>query len=441
MVTSPSPAATTARRRSRRLLLLLAVLAVGLACVGIGSLGYAVFLARQQAALPAPAANPWDSLDPTRILAGPAVSTLAGRDPEQLYRLTVAANAPDTAVVEAITAPDMADTRRIGWLTVLARRYALAGRRQEAALLYGLAADLALLAPNLGDRARAEALLAVAEGWILLNEAQRGRATLAQVLLLAQTGLYLEPSVRAHLFEDAARLYDRLGDPVTARTARSLPADRPAQPFVALPDPLLALQEAAPAYPDTLTRAIAARQAAAEAFIAAWNERGAQVAPGALAALGDALINEDLLRGAYYASRLADENLPPHERAATAWDQARWLALKHRVAADLYGVTLVSNWKAELPAIRTLTRDAFAQTINLTNEYVQTLPADQRGPATYHLYVRGLMWARLGLYPDADQVFLANALNDALVAWQPVGGPYAVAVIGEDNTVTFKLLE
>ncbi|MCX7852925.1 MAG: hypothetical protein N2383_09080 [Caldilineales bacterium] len=441
MANASSPAATAARRRSRRLLFLLAVLAVSLACVGVGSLGYAFFLTRQQAALPSPGVNPWDTLEPNRILAGPAVATLAGRDPEQLYRLTVAANAPDTAVAEAITAADMADARRIGWLTVLARRYALAGQRQQAARLYDLAADLTLLAPNLGDRARAEALLAVAEGWILLQEPQRSRAVLAQVLLLAQTGLYLEPSVRGHLFEDAARLYDRLGDPVTARTTRGLPPDKPAQPFAPLPDPLLALQEFAPPYPDTLTRAIAARHAAAEAFIAAWNERGAQVAPGALAALGDALINEDLLRGSYYAARLADGSLTPRERAATAWDQARWLALKHRVAADLYGVTLVSNWKAELPAIRTLTREAFAQTITLTNEFIQTLPADQRGPATYHLYARGLMWARLGLYPDADQVFLANALNDALVAWQAVGGPYAVAVIAEDNTVTFKLLE
>ncbi len=442
MATVGSSAAVSARRRIRRLVFLLAVLAVGLLCVGIGSLGYGLLLVRRQAALPPPDANPWDGLDPARILAGPAVATLAGRDPEQLYRLTLAAGELDTAAAEAITAVDMVDGQRIGWLTVLARRYALTGQRQQAAMLYQLAADLALLAPNLGDRARVEALLAVAEGWILLGEPTRSREVLAQGLVLIQTGLYLEPSVRGHLLEDAARLYEKMGDPVTARTTRSLPADKPAQPFTLLPDPLVTLREAGPpSYPDTLTRAIAARQAAAEAFLAAWNERGAQVAPGALAALGDALINEDLLRGAYYTARLGDGSLSPFEQARTAWDQTQWLALKHRAAADRYGVTLVTNWKAELPAIRTLTREAFAQTLTLTQEYVQTLPAAQQGPAMYHLYAHGLIWARLGLYPDADLVFLANALNDALVAWQGVDGPLAVAVIGPDNTVRFQLME
>lgn len=442
MDTVGSPAATSARRRIRRLLFLLTVLAVGLLVVGIGSLGYAFFLIRGQAALPPPGATPWDGLDPARIVAGPALATLAGRDPAQLYRLTLAAGELDTAAAEAITAAAMADGQRIGWLTVLARRYALTGRRQQAAMLYQLTGDLALLAPNLGDRARVEALLAVAEGWILLQEPTRGREMLAQALLLTQSGLYLEPSVRGHLLEDAAHLYEKMGDPVAARLTRSLPADRPAQPFTPLPDPLDALQEAGPLpYPDTLTRALAARQAAAEAFLAAWNERGAQVAPGALAALGDALINEDLLRSAYYTARLGDGSLSPFEQARTAWDQAQWLAFKHRAAADGYGVTLVTNWKAELPAIRTLTREAFAQTLTLTRAYVQTLPAAQRGPAMYHLYAHGLIWARLGLYPDADTVFLANALNDALVAWQGVAGPLTVAVIGQDNTVRFQLLE
>ncbi len=437
-----SAAAVSARRRTRRLVFLLAMLAAGLLCVGIASLGYGLFLARRQAALPPPDVNPWDRLDPARILAGPAVATLAGRDREQLYRLALAAEALDTVVAEAITAADMADGQRIGWLTVLARRYALTGERQQAAMLYQLAADLALLAPNLGDRARAEALLAVAEGWILLEEPARGREVLAQVLLLAQAGRYLEPSVRRHLLEDAARLYEQMGDAVTARTTRSLPADQPGQPFTPLPDPLLTLWEAGPLpYPDTLTRAIAARQTTAEAFIATWNERGAQVAPGSLAALGEALINEDLLRRAYYTDRLGNNSLSPLEQARTAWDQAQWLALKHRAAADRYGVTLVPNWKAELPAIRTLTREAFAQTLTLTQDYVQTLPAAQRGPALYHAYAHGLIWARLGLYPDADLVFLANAFNDALVAWQEVGGPLTVAVIGQDNIVRFHLMD
>jgi hypothetical protein len=418
--------------------LLLAGLVI-LICAGVSLIAYGLVLTRQGQE---DFTTPQEALRSDRILAGLTVSTLAGSTPDLLYRQAMAADSVETVASEALTNPQLSVGQRLGWLTVAGRRYALADESRRAAGLYQLAADLAMLQPNLTDSQRAESLLAVAEGWVDLKERDRARETLVQVSLVAERSPSIAPPIRKHLLDEVGRLYAALGDANAARAARALPADAPAGPFLSSLDPLAQIQAVGPpAVPPAVADAIARRQVAAQGFVGSWADRQGQVAPGALSQLEQALLDEDVLRSAYYHARLQDVTLSPLERARAQWDQAQWLALKHRAAGGLFGAVLVANWKAELPAIRQATHDAFVQAEELLRQHIETLSPAQQAEATYNLYRAALIWGVLGLNPDADLVFLANALNDALLQWQQANGLMTVASIGPGDEVHFKLID
>lgn len=133
--------------------------------------------------------------------------------------------------------------------------------------------------------------------------------------------------------------------------------------------------------------------------------------------LAGALIDEDLARAIFYDQRLRDPALAAGDRAALLWDRIHWLLIKYRAASGLYGAPLVEGWAAEQPAIRQALHDAFLDLTTTLRQLISDLPAEEQAPATHALYRRLLIWARLGLYPDADFAFLANALTDAAQQW------------------------
>ena len=410
--------------------------------VGLASLGYYVYLTLSPAATLPAGSSPWDSLVPEHILPGPAVALLAGVNQDRIYRETMAVDAIETATAQAIANADLPEVQRLGWLTVLARRQALQGDHGRASELYQLAADLALLAPELGDHQRADTLLGVAGGWLLLGRKEQAGGVLTQVELIAQKSPQLEPPVRRQLLEEAARLYDSLGDVEAARRTRALPVESPSQPVTPPLDPLRQIQSLGPPdYPQTIINAEVARRAQAQAFADGWIGREGEVAKGQTQALERALLDEDLVRSAFYDQKLADVTLPPLERARVQWDQILWLIIKHRAASDLYGLTLVPSWTAEQPAERQSLQDAFGRMSDLISLHLQTLGPEQQGQASYNYYRHALQAARIGLYPDADLVFLANAMNDALLRWQQATGLAPIAVIAKDGSVSFKLLD
>ncbi len=430
------------RRRRRPPIWWITIVALGLfVLVGLGSLGYYAYLTLRPPSNTA-GSSPWDSLVPAQILPGPAVALLAGVNQEKIYRETMAVDAIETATAQAIANADLSEVQRLGWLAVLARRYALQGDQDRASELYQLAADLALLAPELGDHQRADTLLSVASGWHLLGQKEKASDVLAQVKLIARQSPQLEPPVRRQLLESAARLHDRLGDLESARRTRALPAESPSQPVTPPLDPLHQIKSLGPPdYPQTIINAEAVRRAQAQAFADGWIGREGEVAKGQTQALERALLDEDLVRSAFYDQKLADVTLPPLERARVQWDQILWLIIKHRAASDLYGLALVPGWTADQIAIRQSVQDAFGRMSDLISQHLQTLGPEQQGQASYNYYRHALLAARIGLYPDAGQVFLANAMNDALLRWQQATGLAPIAVIEKDGSVNFKLLD
>ncbi len=439
---TPSPAFSTPtvvkQRRISPLFWVLLVLLVGLLLIGLGSIGYYALLTQQQNSANS-WSDAWDSLDPEQISAGLIIWSLAGGEPEQIYRQAMAGDSLESATAISLTTPTLPDIQRLGWLSVLARRFAITGDRAQAELLYQVAADLALLSTGLGDNQRAEALLAVANGWVDLDKPKRGRDLLQQVTTIAQSSPELTAPIRRQLLENAAETYERLRDIDQAQTTRALPADLTALPTPHTTVDLLATLENPLTYSDQVLAFQAARVMQAQAYVDTWIEREGSTSATQTAALATALIDEDLVRAAYYEQMLGNESLPSSLRAQVLWDKIQWLAIKHQAAKGLYGVDLAPNWVAEKPAIRQTLHDAFIELSELLVLQNQTLPPEQQAEALTQVYSTLLVWSRIGLYPDADQVFLANALNDTLDQWSDAFGIFPQTIIGEDGEVKFDV--
>ena len=446
--TPPAPAETatsasiraSSRRRPFRFWALLA-LVIAFFLTGVVLVGYYVWLTRAASPASVEGLNPWEELQPQQILPGVAVMSLAGFPPQRAYREAMAQDAVETATAEAITSTSLPEAERLGWLIVLARRQALAGDVIQGAHLYQLAYDLALLKPNLGARAQADVLIQAAQGWLALDYEKDARRALVQAALLAQKGAGLSDPVRRQLLDRIAAAYEQMNDVDAARAARAMPVERSAPMSAQTPDPLaILLAKDPPPYPDRVQRALDRREAQALAYVQSWADRGGQVAAGDRLALENALLDEDLLRSIYYTDQIGDATLDIGVRGLLAWDRIRWLIIKRRVAEGLYGDVISPRWAETSDAIR---QEAYAAFVGFRDPlllFIDSLPEEQRQPATYNLARNALMWARIGLYPDANQVDLANSLNEALAAWTNARGLQVQAVV-EDDRVRFELID
>ncbi|MCO6450281.1 MAG: hypothetical protein J5I90_05775 [Caldilineales bacterium] len=430
---SPKPA----RRRLPVIFWALVGLLIFLVIGGIASVGYYVLLTQSPTVS---GDTPWDELQSENIAAGVAVWSLANTTPQQVYRQAMSAAAVETATAEALTTTELPEAERLGWLTVLARRQALAGDVEQAQSLYQLAVDLAILKPNLGDRARANALLDAAEGFAALSDADSAKKALDQVTLIGQYSTELSSAVRHQLAERVASVFESMGDLDAARAARAAtPLGSSVVPDI-YPDPIADIDaEGELVYPPRVVIAETNRQNQAQLFAENWINRGGEASQNQSVALENALIDEDLIRSAYYTSLVSDPALLSGDKARILWDRVQWLAIKNRAASGFYGMNLVSNWTAEQPAIRQTLHDAFMELNEALLAWIAELPENQQQPATYNLYRDALMWARTGLYPDTDEVFLANAMNDALTQWGTAAGLQPVASIGDDGDLAFEL--
>jgi len=403
--------------------------------IGIGSIAYYFALTRQ-AAPAAPADNAWDSLKPQGISTGIAVWALTEVEPEQIYRQAMAITSLETAAAVAVTTPALPDEQRIGWLSVLARRYLLQNDNLRAQAFYRWDEDLVYLAPTLSDRQRLSTLLEIAQGWITLGESREAQRTLKQVVYGVQNSNELTIAVRRQILRTTADLYLQLGDVNQSRAIAALPltASQPLTQVLTATFPQQWLTLSPPPDED-VTRFHATRIAEAQRFVDNWIANNGEVSRSQYQALAGALLDEDITRRVYYERYLGMEELSEDLRLAVLWDRVQWLVLKHRVASRLYGSSLVPNWESELPAIRQETHNAFADLIDQMIKETENLPQNEQAVTQLTIYRKALLWAQLGLYPDADQVFLANALNDS---HRQLASPTALTptiTIADDNSL------
>ena len=398
--------------------------------VGIGATWR--FISARMGPPPAMWAQPWRMPEPQRINSGMAVWSLAGASPEDVYRQAITTDEFDAAAAMTLLTARLPSAQRLGWIQALARQAIADDRPWDASVFLHHTSDLTLLLTTMKDYQRAQRLIDVADGWLELGDKNASRNALEQALTIAQFSTEMRRPVRRKLLTDLANHYIKLGDAARGQAISAIPVvDSPIiEPQDYLLDPLLLTP---PAYSSDVENARQTREQAARAYVDDWNQRGGAAAGGAVHTLGNALIDEDLVRQGFYESQLqrsaADVSA---EILQIRFDQINWIAIKYRVASGLYGASLVANWEAERPAIAASLDDALQALHSELAIYVTTLPAAQQAAARVAVDRLMLEWAVIGLYSNADLGALTDALNQDIAAW-PAAGVFPRATMQDDR--------
>lgn len=401
-------------RRSVAVLAVILAGAILLAVIGGLALVASQLLSPQAVAPPLAWADPLAVVDVARLAPDVALRSLAGEPEDVTAEQALRVGEWETAYASIVYSASMDDTRRAGLLLLLADRYMAVGNPARAALCAYQTYDIAALSPALNDLTRAEVSLRAAAIWRGTGHTDLARLALEQATYVAGGSLTLQPAQRRSLWEEVASHYRALGDAEAAERARAR-AEKP-EPSRAGPRAaglvLAALPAPEPTSPE-VNQAVLERQRRALVIIERLTaDLSADVGPEA-ADLGEYLRREDAARQALYAQVIAGPELGP--RAGVARARVRWLTLKWRVAQRAYGLSLVPEWEASLPAIRADLARAYEDAYELRLDQITALPDAaevRRGrlEALRELTLQG----RLGLYPDFPWEAKALALDEAV---------------------------
>jgi len=425
-------------RKSNWLLLSLVTGAVLLVVAGLALLGAYFYLSRQ------PAANsgwvdPLDAVTAKAVAPDLAVLTLAGEQDDRVIRAALNAGEMETAYAGLAYSVLLPDTVRSGHWLLLADHYRQRDP-ERADICEQAALDQVALSPTLSDVARAGVSLQVARGFTALDKKWAAHLALAQAENIARYSLTMMPAQRRTVLEQVVTVYRALGDARTATAIRSEIDTASAGPGIKLEQEsqILPSLRGSVTLPISVTTAIVARQQAAANMAARW----LSVAPSARSALaeglGQALRAEDVVRSEFYAGA---EDLSLADKLALWYDQVALLTIKYRAARGAYGVTLVPEWEDQVEETRTALVDAYTNLINGYGQQLDTLDAAQAVPARVELLRQGVLWTRLGLFPDHAEAALSKQLSEASrQLWSRQGGAGLTIVVQEAQGQRFYLL-
>lgn len=408
----------TVRPRRRRLRWLEGLLVVAfLFCllIGLGAL-IIIWQVYYNADSSSQAMEPLSSLRSDRILPQLALRQLAGDPAEALASQALHAGEIETSRAILAFQGDLPNAARLPLLLQLARRYADAQQPQIAALLYGQARAVAILAPELGSLERSAALIQCSEGLLALSEEAAALDCANQAKRVAQQAPDLLPAQRSPLFDTLRRLAEPLG----GASFRQEVIELARNPFLTpqgdlLTTTLTSLIEPA-LFDDALKTAIATRQQRARELAdrIAFTD-GVDIDPERQT-LVQALLAEDQQRGVLLGQMQA-AGLPLAQQIWLALDYREWLLLKLRVAAGGFGLSLLPEWENSRPV---LLRELAARTNNLDMLFdglaaAQATPLEQ---ATVRYAARTwlVLQQELGLYPERSPLDLDQRLHAATVA-------------------------
>lgn len=424
---------------SRRLPLLLGVAAVLLMLVGLALLAVYFITARK----PAPTTgwrDPITLVTPEAVAADLAVLTLAGEGDDRVIRAALDAGELETAYATLAYSVLLPDSARSGHWLLLAGNYRSRdpGRSQ---VCYRAAFDLASLGPTLNDLARADVSLQVARGFADLPLRWAAPLALAQAENIARYSLVLLPAQRRNLLVQAVTIYEALGERQLAAALRGKLDLYAAGSGVSVvpPQQLLPSLRGAVVLPPDVAAALADRQAAATVMAGRWFS----VAPAGRAslseALGRALRAEDAVRAAWYATA---DTLSAADRLPLLHDQVAWLTIKYRVAARGYGLSLVPEWEETREELATALATAYTDLINSYGKQLATLGPVEADQARLELLRQGVLWTRLGLFPDQQaEGLLSEQLAEASrQVWARQGGAGLTIVVQDVQGERFYLL-
>ena len=139
---------------------------------------------------------------------------------------------------------------------------------------------------------------------------------------------------------------------------------------------------------------------------------------------------EDVARSEFYQTA---DNLSLVDRLALLHDKLAWLAVKYRVAQRGYGASLVPEWTTQSTDIATALSSTYTELINGYGQQLDTLDATEAVQARVELLRQGVLWTRLGLFPDANaENVLSGQLAEASRQLWTRQGNAGLTVIGQD---------
>lgn len=358
--------------------------------------------------------NPFLSTDSTRVRPDIAVISLTGERTGPLVQEALTAGEPHSAYAALVADTLLADAERLGLLLPIAQAFEAADALDMAALTYQQMQSLAALSVLLPDFARAQATLDAAEGFVRIGKQDAALPILAQGEALARASSLLAPVQRQQIAQRLAGIYREIGLQQEAEDAARLARD-PRQ----LPDsrisagPYLPTLQGEFVAPQQLIDAENQRRLAAAAFIEAWDASSGTNLERARTTLAAALLAEDGVREAVYATQL-QASPEPAERAATLQSKIDWLATKYAIARGDMGVGLVAEWTLAQDRIATQLTRAYDDLAQAYSEGLAGLSSNAAVDLAQVEILRDrLLRGRLGTYLDYPEQNLALALQGA----------------------------
>jgi hypothetical protein len=400
------------RLRRTSLFTVLVVAAVLLVLAGIVLVSLYFHLRAQPGASGGESQDPWAVAVAGELSAPLALRTLAGEEADVSVVAALSVDDLDTAYATLVFNPSVNDAERSGHLLLLARRYSAEGQQSKATACLRQVQPLLVLSPNLSDMARCDALLQSAKLWQALGNEAAARSNLEQVELIASAPNRLRPAQLRDLWLRLAEAYEALGDTDTAGSARQEADRRRGESGPAAPAPLLPGLLAEPKRPPELEETIGGRRQRAVIVIEQWIAlEGGDVGPE-VADLAEFMRREDQARQAAYSGVNAEPELAA--QAAATWDQTKWLSLKYQAAVGGFGISLVPEWEAAAPTIRSELTKAYETLFLLYGDMATALPSPaQADQAWVELLRQEILFGKLGLYPDLPEEQLVQQLQEA----------------------------
>ena len=425
-------------RKAHRLLVVLGAGLVLLTVAGLVLLGAYFYLTRQPAASDG-WVKPLEAVQASAVAPDMAVLPLAGYADDQAIRSALDAGEVETAYAILAYSTLLPDTVRSGHWLLLASRLEKTDPRR-AAIAFQAAMDQVSLSPDLSDNARADLSLQATRGMTALGKSTPARLALAQAENIARYSLTLLPAQRRHLLEQVAQGYRTIGDTQTADAITSKLDSASVGPGIKVEPSaaLLPTLHGSVVLSGDVTAALAARQQAAAALATRWLNSAPSGRTTLAEDLGQALVAEDAARQAFYGGA---DSLSVADRLAMLHDKVAWLTIKYQVANGACGTSLVPDWEKRVDDLRTELAGAYTDLINGYGQQLDTLSVGDATFGRVELLRQGVLWTRLGLFPDhAEEALSEQLINAARQLWTRQGGAGLVIVVQQVDDQHYYLL-
>jgi hypothetical protein len=401
----------------RGLIWMLLAAAALLLVIAIGAV-VAYLVLRQR---PAEAAQGWQdpiaAIAPDKIAPDLALYPLAGASELETIDTAIDNNELHTAYAALAFAQDLRDEQRTGRLLQLSSRFSAAEEPDMARLANQLVYDLAILSPEMNDPLRADALLADGKAWAETGQTEEAGRAYDQVYTIATESPYLQVAYRRDLLTRLVTAYDDLGQTDRADQSRqqlttltqgslpqlSTPVD---QAMALLTDPLTLVSSG------EIGALEESRRQAAYSVLQA-TAGGATPPSDLVSNLAQALRAEDQAKLAFYQQE-REATTQPSKRVNVDWSLIDWLTLKHQVAVQGFGLSIVPEWEAQAAEVQSELSKAYEALRFDYEDLVTSLPdAALMEPGRYGARRMLILAGRLGQYPNYPEQQLADKLLEA----------------------------